>query len=550
MIKDIISDNIRQIIPGFSEKYLLYPNRSNLGDYAFYVKTFEKSVKPQTVLSHLSSNPLFAEVTIINGFANLFISPKGLLQNINDLFNPSTYRSKKTQTILFEFGDPNTHKLPHIGHFFSYFFGEASSRLLEANGHKVYRANYQGDVGLHVAKALYIYKQKKEKINTEDLEKFVRFLQTCYQEGSKIYEQDIQARKNIDELNKLIYQKDSSVYKDWKITREANLRYYRNLEKQFDITYDRFYYESETFHRGLKIVYDNIGKIFEKSDEAIIFNAKPYGLHTRVFINKHGNPTYEAKDIGLIEAKMNDFIFDLAIIDTASEQNEYWKVVKKAIELIFPKTLNKIVHLGHGMISLKSGGKMSSRTGNILSAIDLIKEIRKRIQNTYYTDKKITNNDLDILTFASLKYAFLKSDWKKNILFDIDESINLHGNSGIYLLYTFVRCQSILAKSNEIKTTNKENVDIRVLGKYETIILRHLLHYQETLSQAAQSYTPHQVCTFLFQLAQKYNNLYEHESILQAKKENQMLRLYLTQAVSHVLKHGLHILGIQTVENL
>lgn len=550
MLRNVVFNEIKSVLPDIKESHLLRPKDSKFGDFAIHLNTINNKENIENIISKLSKKQIFSKINIHGQFINFTLSLNTLYKEVNNIITQEKINIKDTETILFEFGDPNTHKLPHIGHFFSYFFGDSCSRILEICGNKVYRANYQGDIGLHVAKALYIFKKKDNKPSKDNLEEYVKFLQKCYQEGSKIYEENEEAKKEIDNLNKLIYKKDKSIFKDWEETRTLNFSYYRELEKRFNIFYDKFYPESEIYDYGLKITKENIGKVFEESQGAIIFDAKKYGLHTRVFINKYGNPTYEAKDIGLMYKKQEDFTFDRAIIDTASEQNEYWKVVGKAIELIFPKMKKRLLHLGHGMISLKSGAKMSSRTGNILSAIDLIKEIQSRIVNLYYSNKKIQSKDLEILTFASLKYAFLKSDWKKNMTFDIDESVRLNGNSGLYLLYTYARCSSLLKKSKyRLDNYNKE-FDQTKNNKYENEILRHLLMYQETIKDASSRYSPHLICTFLYELSKLFNNMYEHEPILKAEGNDKLTRLYITYVISYVLKHGLNLLGIQTLEQL
>jgi arginyl-tRNA synthetase len=405
-----------------------------------------------------------------------------------------------------------------------------------------------GDVGLHVAKCLYIYQQKpiEEKKALKTLEEKVAYLQQCYQEGSSAYEADPEAKAAIDAINKAIYQHDPEVLADWEETRSWSVEYYKEFEKRIGTTYDRYYFESETSNAGIDLVKKNTDSVFEESEGAIVFRGEQYGLHTRVFLTKHGTPTYEAKDIGLINMKHSEWPFDKAIVTTASEQNAYWQVVKKAIELIFPELEGKIMHFGFGMIDLK-GGKMSSRTGNIVSAIELVEIVKDKVL------KELLKNDdekaAEVIAVGAVKYAFLKSEAKKNMLFDMEQSVSVQGNSGPYLQYTYARLRSVLAKA-DYKAKALPINDGDTLTAEDKTILHLLPTFQDVVMQAGETYAPHLICTYVYELAQACNLLYDKQSILKASPEEKEMRLALIEAASLTIKTSLDLLGIKVLERI
>ena len=474
------------------------------------------------------------------GFINFFLSKSALLTLLNK--NDNTGSIKSGKVILLEFGQPNTHKKPHIGHLFSYIYGESLARILEKNGHTITRLNYQGDVGLHVAKCLYAYIKNKMDFSDKSLDEKVSYLQLCYQEGSKAYEEDAAAKDVINVINGKIYQKDSDIQELWAKTRGWSVDYYSQFEKNLGIKYDRYYFESQIAEFGKEIVTNATGTVFEKSEGAVIFKGEKYGLHTRVFINKLGYPTYEAKDIGLIAEKKKDYHFDFSLVTTATEQNEYWKVITRVTTLLYPELENKIKHLGFGMINL-STGKMSSRTGHIIDAFSLVKMVQDEIKKNYPQDDATIN----IIALSSIKYAFLKSESIKDKNFDIKTSIAHEGDSGPYLLYTYVRTRSIINKSQIVSTPIPENID---LNPEEENLLRIICHYEEVIINAGVSYSPHLVAHYIFTLAKEFNFFYQKHSITKAEEGKNALRTQMTLKIGEIIKDGLYLMGIDTVDKM
>jgi len=553
MIKDLIVKQLEKALKkmGVDEAEIPIESPANprFGDYASSIamKLTKKLKKnplsiAQTIVDNFHTNETIEKVeTVKPGFINFWINKKTLIQQSKEIIDLKTI-SKNGETILLEFGQPNTHKIPHIGHFFSYVYGQALANILEFTGNHVIRVNYQGDIGLHVAKCLYQVLKNENKIGKlRSLREKVDFLQSCYQQGSSAYENSQKAKREVDELNKKIYEHNTNIKDLWEKTRKWSTDFYKTFEKDLGIEYQRYYFESETANIGKKIVLNNIDKVFLKSKGAIIFTGEKYNLHTRVFINRYGNPTYEAKDIGLAYLKKKEYLFDLSVVATANEQSDYWTVVKKAIELVFPDMVNKIKHVGFGMINLTTG-KMASRTGQIINPFTLIEQVKQSIQTSFHiSDEQLLKN----IVFASIKYSFLNSDPKKNVTFDLEKSIAKEGNSAPYLLYTYVRCRSVLRKSNQtnIKTS-------RLTDEAEKDILRSVIHFPEIVGEAATYYTPNTIATYLFDLAQKYNLFYQKCPILKTEASVKDIRLFITRSVAQILKNGLYLLGIKTVEKM
>lgn len=483
------------------------------------------------------------------GFINFFVKDDYFQQQVNEVLEQGEdYGSSdlgKSKKVVVEYGQPNTHKLPHVGHFRSYALGESLARLLEFNGYNVFRANYQGDVGLHVAKCLWGYQEKSFE-EKEKLEDNIELLQEAYQYGAQRYEENEQAQEEIDELNNKIQRESEEVMNLWKKTRQWSIDYYDQLQKELGVDYDRFYFESEVGEKGKEIVGDNLGDVFEKSEGAVIFPGSDYGLHDRVFITSEGNPTYEAKDLALPFLKKQDFDYDLSVISTASEQIEYFKVVYKALEQIEPDLAEKFEHVPFGLISLK-GGELSSRKGNIVSIKELMKQVERSLRKLVEKRKGNPGQEtMDKLMTGACKYSLLKTTPRKDMIFDVEQSIDLEGDSGPYLQYTNVRTLSILAKEEVPEEFNGELLE----QEKELGLLKTLARFPEVVEKASQDYKPNLICNYLFDLAQQFNTFYEEIPVLQAEAEVKKTRLALVKSVNQVLENGLQLLGIDTPQQM
>ena len=550
MLKTQVITEIQKVL-GNDQFKLLEPKDSQWGDFALFIQNGAWNIEHGALMKELMKNNLFSKVEQKGRYINFFINPEILVDELNKINgekdNYGQSDNKKNNKIMVEFAHPNTHKAFHIGHLRNIITGEAIARLLESQGTNVIRANYQGDVGMHIAKALYALLQNPEfKIQNSELktlEKKVEFLGKAYATGSKAFEENDETKREIAEINKKIYAKDSEIYPLYQQTRQWSLDYFDAIYKRVDSYFDRLYFESEVYESGKKLVNEGLRKgIFEKSEGAIIFPGEKYGLHNRVFITSDDNPTYEAKDMGLGQLQFTEYNPDKIIHVVGPEQTEYFKVVFEALAQLFPKIKNKELHLIYGWFQLKHG-KMSSRLGNVITGQWLLDTVKKQIK----TDFKVDDDIAEILTIAAVKYSFLKSEMIKNISFDIDESISLSGNSGPYILYTYARCKSILSKAKSAPRITNYQLPIT---DQELSLLRTFIKYPEVVSQAATKYSPHLICNYVFDLCQKFSYFYEKSPILKAGDHIRDFRLKITVATAQIIKNSLDLLGIKTVDRL
>ncbi|MBI4097825.1 MAG: arginine--tRNA ligase, partial [Candidatus Levybacteria bacterium] len=292
------------------------------------------------------------------GFINFWLSEAQIIAELERVLASKNSAPQKSEVIL-EFGDLNPFKEPHIGHLRNLSLGESLARLMEWRGNKIIRANYEGDVGAHVAKAIWAIVNSKlqiAKIDEKSLEEKIRFLAQCYAKGAKAYEEDENAKAEIISINNKIYSNNAEVKEIWEKGRKWSLEYFETLYKILGTRYDKYYFESEVAPLGKKIVEENLDKVFEKDDGAIVFRGEKVGLHTRVFVTKEEYATYEGKDLALAVLKDKDFPkTKRSIIMTANEQIEYFKVMLAALKMVNPKIADKTSHLSFGFVNLKEG---------------------------------------------------------------------------------------------------------------------------------------------------------------------------------------------------
>lgn len=470
------------------------------------------------------------------GFINLTLTDASLAQSL-------TARSKKPlagQQILVEFGDPNPFKQMHIGHLYSYIVGDSICYLLEAAGADVKRLSYHGDVGLHVAKAIWGMQQGNygAKPMSDPIGNNIGLF---YSKGAQAYENDASAKQQIDEINRQVYEQDPAVRE---LYEEGKARSFANFDltlqelriKNDGQTNNGRYLESQSAPVGLELVKANTPKVFTNSDGAVVFDGEKVGLHTRVFVTSKGLPTYEAKDLGLTKLKERDFP-DAAksIIITASEQAEYFKVMLAALKEINPGLATKTQHLTHGFVSLSSG-KMSSRTGQVYGALNLIVDVEQAM-------KDLGRGESEDIKIGAIKYTFLKHRLGSDLVYDFTESVSLEGNSGPYLQYAHARARSILAKASEQKSSSMDNFE---LG--ERSLAQKISEYPEVVELATNELMPHHICTYLYELAQEFNRFYEKNRVIGDPREQ--VRLTLVASYADKLKQGLSLLGINAPDKM
>jgi len=563
-IEKLIRKALKELKFEVKEIPLEHPEHAEHGDYATSVSfALAKQAKKnpneiaESIKSKIKKSKTIEKVEVVGGFVNFFISKEYLVKELSRVAKEKEKygrgNAQKGKKIMIEYAHPNTHKEMHIGHMRTLITGEALCRILGAAGAKVFRANYQGDIGPHVAKALWGTEKilEERKMSWDEAEKLslgekAHLLGEGYVRGNQDYEGQ---KKEIDDLNAALYQADKDIKEMYLRTRKWSLEYYEAFYKRFDTKFDKLYFESDAFEKGKDIVQKNIGKVFVKSEGALVFKGEKYGLHTRVFVTKDGNPTYEGKEIALAPMQFKDFAFDKNIHVVANEQSGYFQVVFKVLELLDEKFKDREYHLAMGMVNL-IGAKISSRTGVIITVDGLLNEVKENLQSLI-TSEELSKEEIEDIaekgTISAVKYSVLRTDTKSNVAFDLKKSVALDGDSGPYLQYTYARCKSILRKA---KVQNPKS-NYTNFSSEELAVLRLIPRFEEVVQDAAEKFAPNIICTYVFDLAQAYNNFYNTHRVLDAKtKEQKEFRLLLTASTAQVIQNALKLLGIKTLERM
>ena len=551
-IKNLISEALKKLEIEEVDFSVEHPEDLSNGDYSSNIAlVLAKNMKEnpreaaEKIVAQISSIEEIEKIKVAGaGFINFYLGRDFFGHSLKDISEKKESFGKNQslagQKTIVEYTDPNPFKELHIGHLMSNTIGEAISRVVEASGAEVKRACYQGDVGIHAAKSVWGFLKQND-------------WQRAYAYGSKMYKESDEVKKEVEEMNKKIYERSdsevNSIYDEGKkISLDNFEKIYQKLGTKFDPGF--YFFESETGTLGKKIVEENIGKIFEKGEKgALVFHAEKFNknLHTRVFVNSLGLPTYEAKELGLAKIKYDRYPYDKSIVITGNEINEYFKVLLEAMKQVFPELAEKTKHISHGMLRLPTG-KMSSRTGDVITAHYLISLISEKVVEKIKESNrgKMEEGFVNKVAVSALKYSILKQAIGGDIIYDFDKSISFEGNSGPYLQYSYVRAKSILEKASgegisaSLKTATKETSETEKL----------LYRFPEVVERSAKEFEPHYIATFLTELARSFNTYYGNTKIVDKENSASAYRVALTEAFSVVMKNGLQLLGIESPEKM
>ncbi len=499
------------------------------------------------IATKLQNAPFVSEVSVAGpGFINIKLTDASLIEQAYS----APKKILEGKKVLVEYSDPNPFKPLHAGHLYTTLVGDVLARLVQNAGAETIRLNFGGDVGMHVGKTMWavvktLGGEDAAAVQALPVDTLGEWMGARYVEGNNAYEDDEQAQAEIREVNKHVYQlhndndHESTFAQIYWYLRDQSYEFFKKLYTELQVVeFDRFMPESEVANPGLEAVKAHIGDVFTESEGAVIFEGEQYGLHTRVFINKEGLPTYEAKDVGLSLTKWNDYHFDESIIITATEQAQYMEVVIKAIEQFAPEPAHKTRHLTHGVVKLSGGVKMSSRKGNILSAFDILQAARDAGEISGQATQ-------ENVMLAAVKYALVKNRLGGDVVYDPKESIATEGNSGPYLQYAHARARSILRKS---ETRNSKLETNQKLEHGERTLVRKMAEYSSAVELATRELAPHHICTYLYELAQTFNRFYENNKVIGDDRE--AIRLSLVTLYTDILKKGLTLLGITAPEKM
>ncbi|MDO8618925.1 MAG: arginine--tRNA ligase [Candidatus Daviesbacteria bacterium] len=573
MIKKILEEDLKKAVESLGYKLstdveVYIPKNTDFGDYTTNLPL--QLTKQE--LANGKQNPLQIANEIIEklkhldylekaeiaggGFINFYLNTDALMKNLHLVCN-YTYmidpkliaEDQTTSRILLEYAQPNTHKAFHIGHTRNITLGESVARLLESQGNKIYRCTYGSDIGLPVAKAIWgILSLEKEyrEAKKKNLPEKASFLGKAYAKGATKYEEDETVKAEINALNIKLYLKDAKLMPIWEETRQWSLDYLEAIFTKVGTKFDGNFSESQVEADGKAMVLQNIGKVFEEDEGAVIFPGEKYGLHNRVFITVAGNPTYEAKEIGLAKLEYDNFNYDRAIHVVDVQQEGYFQVVIKAIDMLFPDLTGKKYHLSYGFVDLK-GKKMSSRTGDVVTFDYLFSEVQKRVAKIMEkTDLEEKEQVLNMVSIGAIKFTMLRYSPKTKILFDLDTSVALEGDSGPYVQYAYARAKSVL------RSASYDYQPVIAPGKLEEAE-RQLLHkievFPEVVAKATRDLNPTDITNFLLEVAKVFNLFYQKHQIIKAGEKAEF-RLALTCSIAVILKQGLYLLGIEAPERM
>lgn len=469
------------------------------------------------------------------GFINLKLSAKTVRDAIGEAAVAGEAWGRGSEgagtRVMVEYTDPNPFKEMHIGHLMSNVIGEAVARLTASSGAALARACYQGDVGPHVAKALWGLRQAgiKEPSTAAEIGK-------AYADGSKAYEDSPEAKAEIDEINKAVYVgEDHELMELWRKGRAVSLDAFEEAYRTLGTKFDYYFFESETSEPGTSLVRDALAKgIFRESEGAVIYPGEEKGLHTLVFLTSKGTPTYEAKELGLAFAKEERWPADHSYILTAAEQVGHFKVALAALGEIAPPLAAKTRHIPHGFLRLTSG-KMSSREGNVITATALVNDIVAKA-----SEKNPDPLVAEQVAIGAIKYMILRQAAGGDIIFDSEKSLSLDGDSGPYLQYALVRARKILAY-NEGKGGSE-------IPSEPYAIERLIIRYPEVAKRARAELAPHQVAQYLTELAGAWNAFYATEQVLGSPEEAHKQKV--AKAFATTMENGLSLLGIPAPEKM
>lgn len=480
------------------------------------------------------------------GFINFHLSREYFTNKIKEVLDhgdkwghSGIFAGKK---ILVEHSSPNLFKPFHIGHLMNNAIGESITRLAQSSGANVSVISFPSDISLGIAKAIYIILQKYgEDFEPEQIE----VLGDAYVEGTKLFDEDISVQEKIKNIANNLYEgKSSPELKVFDKCKKFNIDYFENITAKLGSKFDSYIYESEAGVVGKEIVLKNTPKIFTESEGAIVYIPEEgrKDINTSVFINSQGNPTYEAKDVGLLSLKFDRYNPDISLFVTDSQQKAHFDVVLDAVKKINQNWFENSTHITHGRMSFK-GQKMSSRLGGVPLALDTVTVVTEEV---LIKNNEISNLQAELIALSAIKFSILRVQAGKDINFDPDTSLSFEGDSGPYLQYTTVRANAVLEKAKSLGL----NFSLENISQEISDLEKMTSRFPNIVERSITEWAPHHIVIYLLELSQAFNSWYANTKIVDDTNPNASYNLALTQAVSQTIKNGLHLLAIETPERM
>lgn len=530
------------------------------------------------------NNKEIAGFNVVKGFLNLEINPSswlGLLQQINDTSGFGLRQEKEdSPLVMIEYSSPNTNKPLHLGHIRNNLLGYALAEVLKANGNKVVKTNIVNDRGIHICKSMLAWQKwgngetpESSAMKGDHLvgKYYVLFDKNYKAELDELQSQGL-SKEEAEEQSTLM-KEARNMLRMWEAGEMETVELWQKMNswvyagfdetyKMLGVDFDKIYYESQTYLEGKEAVLDGLfnGVFFKKEDGSVWADLSGEGLDQKLLLRADGTSVYMTQDIGTAKLRYDDYPIDKMVYVVGNEQNYHFQVLAILLDKLGYKFGKDLLHFSYGMVELPKGmGRMKSREGTVVDADDLIEEMISGARETSNERSNLENISEEeaseiarIVGLGALKYFILKVDPKKNMVFNPGESIDLNGNTGPFIQYTYARTQSVLRKASEqaIETKDTVNKEIELTEKEQSLI-QSVSEFAVVVKQAGDEYNPALIANYTYELAKEYNQFYHDHPILREENEDvRDMRLMLTSNVGRIIKTGMALLGIEVPERM
>lgn len=527
---------------------------------------------------------------VVKGFLNLVIAPKAWISLLNSIAAQPHFGEKEVTNasplVMIEYSSPNTNKPLHLGHVRNNLLGWSLSQIMKANGNRVIKTNIVNDRGIHICKSMLAWKRWGNGETPETSGKkgdhligdyYVAFdkhyreevkaLKTQYlAEGKTEEEAEKDAKENaplMQEAREMLRrweQNDPEIRSLWQTMNTWVYAGFDETYKRLGVSFDKIYYESETYLEGKGKVEEGLSKgiFFRKEDNSVWADLTKEGLDHKLLLRSDGTSVYMTQDIGTADLRYKDYPIDNMIYVVGNEQNYHFQVLSILLDKLGFSWGKDLVHFSYGMVELPNG-KMKSREGTVVDADELMQEMVNGAQKTSDEMGKLQDMSADerakiaeMVGLGALKYFILKVDARKNMLFNPEESIDFNGNTGPFIQYTHARICSVLRKANEQGIAIPASLpNDAPLNEKEINLIQKLSDYASVVEQAGKDYSPSGIANYCYELTKEFNQFYHDYSILKEEDNNKkIVRLVLAQNVAKVIKNGMNLLGIDVPERM
>ena len=511
------------------------------------------------VREYLGDLPGFSHIDSVNGYLNLyFLTSEYAKRVVDTILNQREAYGKadpQGKRVMVEYSQPNTHKSFHVGHLRNVILGGSVCRILEFAGYDVIRANYLGDIGLHVVKWMWNY--LKNHRGEEPEEDKTHWMNQIYAEADRLY-QDPENEAEVRELYARWNARDPEVVALWKKTRQWSLEGFEQIYNQLGEEFDRIYFESEVEDPGVKLVEEMVKSGLAEDlrpEEPVIINLDAYvgtedEYRVLVLLRSDGSSLYATKDLPLAIKKFEDYDLDRSVYVIDVRQSLYLRQIFKTLEILGYEWADKLYHLAYELVNLPGNVTMSSREGTVVLFDYLMEEATSRAreiveQKNPELSDVVMDSIAEAVALGALKYSMLSRDNTKVVTFDWDEALDFNGQAAPYIQYAHVRAGSILRKAGDV--TPKESGSFpNELAKAEIDLIECLTRLPQDVVKAAEEYRPLTIANLAFDLAKAFNDFYNTCQVLNAEPGIRDYRLRLVAASKQVIATSLDLLGIKS----